>query len=159
VDGSNVVAAVAVVIALVALAAVVVVTMRLGRDGEHGLREGVRIELQTAQVGMQGQVELLARSVADLRADLSRSLGATEQQLATQAGTTHRTLNDLSRQLGTLSEQSQRIGELAKDIGSLQDLLRAPKARGGFGELLLERLLHDALPASAYEVQYTYKDG
>ena len=58
-----------------------------------------------------------------------------------------------------LSEQSQRIGDLAKDIGSLQDLLRAPKARGGFGELLLERLLHDALPATAYEVQYTYRDG
>src|SRR5207245_9818907 len=73
--------------------------------------------------------------------------------------TTHRMLNDRSRQLGGLSEQSQRIGELAKDIGSLQDLLRAPKARGGFGELLLERLLHDALPATAYEVQYTYRDG
>ena len=35
---------------------------------------------------MHGQVELLARSVGELRADLSRSLGATEQQLATQAG-------------------------------------------------------------------------
>src|SRR5205807_2539542 len=65
----------------------------------------------------------------------------------------------LSRQLGALSEQGQRIGELAKDIGSLQDLLRAPKPRGGVGELLLERLLHDALPASAYEIQHTYRDG
>jgi DNA recombination protein RmuC len=159
VDGSLVVAAVALVVGLAAIAAVVVSTGRLRSDGGSELRDGLRLEVQSAQQGMQGQVELLARSVGELRADVSRSLGATEQQMATQAGTTHRTLNDLSRQLGTLSEQSQRVGELAKDIGSLQDLLRAPKARGGFGELLLERLLHDALPAGAYEVQYTYKDG
>jgi DNA recombination protein RmuC len=159
VDGSFFVAAVALIVGLVAIAAVVAMTLRQRRDDGSALRDGLRVELQTAQQGMQGQVELLARSVGELRSDLSRSLGATEQQLATQAGTTHRTLTDLSRQLGTLGEQSQRIGDLAKDIGSLQDLLRAPKARGGFGELLLERLLHDALPAGAYEVQYTYKDG
>src|SRR5256714_841237 len=158
-DGSVFVAAIALGAGLVGIAAAVVISARLRRADGSALRDGVRIELQTAQQGMQGQVEFLARSVGELRADLSRSLGATEQQLATQAGTTHRTLTDLSRQLGSLGEQSQRIGDLAKDIGSLQDLLRAPKARGGFGELLLERLLHDALPAGAYEIQYTYKDG
>src|SRR5436309_9793026 len=145
--------------AIAALAGLVIVLRRPTADGGVAFRDGLSAQLNAAQQGTQGQVELLARSVADLRNELGRSLGATEQQLATQAGTTHRTLNDLSRQLGTLSEQSQRIGDLAKDIGSLQDLLRAPKARGGFGELLLERLLHDALPASAYEIQYTYRDG
>ena len=159
VDGSLVVALVALVVGLAAVGAVIVSTRRAPGDEGSELRDGLRQDVHAAQQVMQGQVELLARSVGELRADLSRSLGATEQQLATQAGTTHRTLTDLSRQLGGLSEQSQRIGDLAKDIGSLQDLLRAPKARGGFGELLLERLLHDALPAGAYEVQYTYKDG
>lgn len=158
-DGPILIAAMVLGVALAALAAAVVIAGRIRRDDGSALRDSVRAELQAAQQGMQGQVELLARSVGELRSDLSRSLGATEQQLATQAGTTHRTLTDLSRQLGSLGEQSQRIGDLAKDIGSLQDLLRAPKARGGFGELLLERLLHDALPAGAYEIQYTYKDG
>ena len=124
-----------------------------------GETAGVSAQLQAAQQGMQGSVQLLASSVEELRGDLHRALDATEQQLTVQAGTTQKTLSDLSRQLGALGEQSQRIGELAKDIGSLQDLLRAPKARGGFGELLLERLLQDALPASAYEIQYTYRDG
>jgi DNA recombination protein RmuC len=147
---------------LAAAAALIGLALVLRRPADHGgaaLREALAAQLHAAQQGTQGQVELLASSVAELRAEIGRSLGATEQQLATQAGTTHRTLNDLSRQLGGLSEQSQRIGDLAKDIGSLQDLLRAPKARGGFGELLLERLLQDALPATAYEVQYTYRDG
>jgi len=155
-DATTVLAFLAAAAALIGLA---LVLRRPAGDGGAALREALSAQLRVAQQGTQGQVELLAHSVAELRAELGRSLGATEQQLATQAGTTHRTLNDLSRQLGGLSEQSQRIGELAKDIGSLQDLLRAPKARGGFGELLLERLLHDALPATAYEVQYTYRDG
>ena len=114
--------------------------------------------------------ELLSASIAELRAsnanamgelrtEMQRTLGATEQQVMTQTGATQRSLHDLSRQLGVMSEQSARVSELAKDIGSLQDLLRAPKPRGGFGELMLERLLQDCLPVSAYEIQYTYRDG
>jgi DNA recombination protein RmuC len=100
-----------------------------------------------------------AVAMGELRVEVQRSLGTTEQQLVTQTGATQRSLSDLSRQLGALSEQSNRIGDLAKDIGSLQDLLRAPKARGGFGELMLERLLQDCLPATAYQIQFTYRDG
>jgi len=149
----------ALVAAIAAFGALAVVLRRPASGDASAIRDSLSAQLHAAQQGTQGQVELVARSVGDLRTELSRALGATEQQMATQAGTTHRTLTDLSRQLGSLGEQSERIGDLAKDIGSLQDLLRAPKARGGFGELLLERLLHDALPAGAYEVQYTYRDG
>ena len=142
--------------ALAAVAALAIVIRR--RPGDGGT-VALSAQIQSAQQGMQGNVQLLAASLDELRGEVHRSLGATEQQLTTQTGATQRTLSDLSRQLGALSEQGQRIGELAKDIGSLQDLLRAPKARGGFGELLLERLLGDALPVSAYEVQYTFRDG
>ena len=100
-----------------------------------------------------------ASALGDMRIEMQRTLSTTEQQVLTQTGATQRSLSDLSRQLGVLSEQSARVGELAKDIGSLQDLLRAPKPRGGFGELMLERLLQDCLPASAYEMQFTYRDG
>ena len=100
-----------------------------------------------------------ASALGDLRTEMQRTLSTTEQQVLTQTGATQRSLSDLSRQLGVLSEQSARVGELAKDIGSLQDLLRAPKPRGGFGELMLERLLQDCLPASAYAIPFTYRDG
>lgn len=112
---------------------------------------------------LRASVDELRRSSTDalteMRAEFQRTLGATEQQLVTQTSTTQRTLADVSRQLGALGEQSARVVDLAKDIGSLHDLLRAPKTRGGFGELMLERLLADCLPASAYELQYSYRDG
>ncbi|TME59440.1 MAG: DNA recombination protein RmuC [Chloroflexi bacterium] len=122
--------------ALAAVAALAIVIRR--RPGDGGT-VALSAQIQSAQQGMQGNVQLLAASLDELRGEVHRSLGATEQQLTTQTGATQRTLSDLSRQLGALSEQGQRIGELAKDIGSLQDLLRAPKARGGFAERVLDR--------------------
>ena len=98
-------------------------------------------------------------ALSAMRAEFQRTLGTTEQQLVTQTSATQKVLTDVSRQLGALGQQSAHIGELAKDIGSLQDLLRAPKSRGGFGELMLERVLADCLPADAFDMQYTYRDG
>ena len=100
-----------------------------------------------------------AEAIGELRADVRRSLGETEQQVVTQSGSTQRALSDLGRQLAVLGEQSARVGDLAKDIGSLHDLLRAPKLRGGFGELLMQRVLEDALPAGSFQLQYTYRSG
>jgi DNA recombination protein RmuC len=135
----------------------------LRRSGDGGalalVQQGLRAD---AAVLQQTLAELRAahdRSLADLRAEVQRSLGATEQQLLTQSGATQRTLGELGVRLATLGEQSARIGELAKDVGSLNELFRAPKLRGGFGEVLLERLLQDMLPADAYALQYGYRDG
>jgi DNA recombination protein RmuC len=118
-------------------------------QAQAALVQQAMAELRTAQ----------ERALTDMRAEVQRALGATEQQVTTQSGTTQRALGEVSRQLGALAEQSARIGDLAKDIGSLHDLLRAPKARGGFGELLMERVLEDSLPAGAFQLQYTYRDG
>ena len=93
----------ALVAAIAALGALGFVLRRPARDDSSAMRDSLSAQLHAAQQGTQGQVDLIARSVGDLRTELSRALGATEQQVATQAGTTHRTLNDLSRQLGTLS--------------------------------------------------------
>ena len=133
-------------------------------------RRPMDVPLALLQQGMRSDVALLQQTIADLRGanaqaltelrtEVQRSLGATEQQLLVQSGSTQRTLGELGVKLATLGEQSARIGDLAKDVGSLHDLFRAPKLRGGFGEVMLERVLADNLPAGAFELQYSYRDG
>ena len=72
---------------------------------------------------------------------------------------TTRVFGDVKEKLGELTQRTKEIQEIGKDISSLQDILRAPKFRGGFGELLLERLLDDILPRNNYSLQYAFRNG
>src|SRR5256885_8497819 len=53
--------------------------------------------------------------------------------------------NAIHEKLGAVGEATQLLAEQAKGLGELQQILRPPKARGGFGELLLGQLLADRL--------------
>ncbi len=69
------------------------------------------------------QSDTLAKTVGERIADTTKVFG------------------EVKESLGKLTQRTEQIQEVGKNISSLQDLLRAPKFRGGFGELLLERLL------------------
>jgi DNA recombination protein RmuC len=71
-----------------------------------------------------------------------------------------RVVGDVKKSLGSLDERTQQIYEVGKDIASLQEILRAPKMRGGLGELFLEALLEQIMPHKEfYELQYCFKSG
>ena len=72
---------------------------------------------------------------------------------------TTRVFGEVKERLGELTKGTQQIEEVGKNISSLQEILRAPKFRGGFGELLLERLLADILPHDNYSLQYRFGNG
>lgn len=150
----------ALVLAALGLIAAALVRRRGASDAPLALlQQGMRADAAQIQQTLAELRAANAQALADMRSELQRSLGATEQQVLTQTGSTQRTLGQLGATLAALGEQSARIGELAKDVGSLNDLFRAPKVRGGFGELMLERLLADNLPATAFQLQYGYRDG
>lgn len=150
-------ALVALIVAIAALAAVGIVVARSGRTRDDGSSANAAMELLRAQIAEHARATTDA--IAAMRTEMGRSLGASEERVGTQTTATQRALTDLAHQLGTLGERSDRIGELAKEIGSLHDLLRLPQPRGGFGELMLERVLADHLPAEAFAFQHTFRDG
>lgn len=67
-------------------------------------------------------------------------------------------VGDVKKSLGSLDEKTLKIYEIGKDIASLQEILKAPKMRGGLGELFLESLLEQIMPhKDFYELQYSFK--
>jgi DNA recombination protein RmuC len=93
--------------------------------------------------------------LATLQQAMEARLGTMQQSVTSQVGQAHAALSDVRERLGSLQEQAREVSDLARDIGSLQDLLRPPKLRGGIGELMLERLLEDLLPGR-FERQYEF---
>jgi len=69
------------------------------------------------------------------------------------------TTERIHERLGEVGSATKEMLDRAKDLARLEQALRPPKARGGFGELLLENLLRDRLPPSAYSMQYTFTGG
>jgi len=66
---------------------------------------------------------------------------------------------EVRERLGELITRAKNIEDVGKSISSLQEALRAPKFRGGFGELGLERLLADSLPPKHYSLQHRFRNG
>src|SRR3989338_5245852 len=72
---------------------------------------------------------------------------------------TVKVISDLYTRLGALEESSHKIYEVGKEIGKLQEVLRAPKARGGLGELMLADLLSQMIPQDHFELQHQFRNG
>jgi DNA recombination protein RmuC len=111
---------------------------------------GAQLTERNAEVDrrLQGLIETMDRRLAQLDTKVDRRLESASQ-----------TTNKIHERLGKVDEATTQMLERAKDLARLEQALRPPKARGGFGELLLENLLRDRLPPSAYEMQYTFDSG
>ena len=132
-------------------------------------------------VGLAVALAWLARALRDLRTDWStqlsernaevdrrlvgvtetmdRRLGELDTKVDRRLENASHTANKIHERLGKVDEATTQMLDRAKDLARLEQALRPPKARGGFGELLLENLLRDRLPPSAYEMQYTFDSG
>jgi DNA recombination protein RmuC len=100
-----------------------------------------------------------ARQLADRNAEVDKRLEAMTATMDRRLETATKTTSAIHQQLGQLGQANAEILARANDLKKLEQALRPPKARGGFGELLLGNLLRDRLPQDAYELQYGFKTG
>jgi len=97
--------------------------------------------------------------LSERNAEVDRRLEAMTSTLDRRLESTSKTAGEIHRQLGELGRANEEILARANDLKRLEQALRPPKARGGFGELLLANLLRDRLPPGAYELQYGFRSG
>ncbi len=108
----------------------------------------------------------LKDSIRDNFLQMNERMNAVTLQMQSSTGEINARMENASRVvgevkegLGALSKATDGIYSVGKDIASLQDILRAPKLRGGFGEFLLAELLSEILPSGSFELQYGFKNG
>lgn len=103
-----------------------------------------------------GQINLqVSTQLNNVTQQLQKSTG----DLNTRLDNAARVVQDVSKGLGSLSEATQKVFDVGKDIASLQEILRSPKLRGGLGELFLGDLLAQIFPPAHYTLQHRFKSG
>src|SRR5579864_189312 len=108
---------------------------------------------------LAGLREETARQLNERNADVDRRLADMTETVDRRLAVTGQTATQIHERLGQVTTVMSEVNDRAKELGRLEQALRPPKARGGFGELLLENLLRDRLPPDAYELQYTFPSG
>lgn len=125
------------------------------RDSIQHTTDVVFKSLQSTTETVNQQLSLVTNQLSGVTQQLQNNTGQVGSRLDTAA----RVIQDVQNKLGELGKATQEIKELGLSVSKLEEMLRAPKLRGGLGELLLEDLLKQVLPVGAYDVQYKFRNG
>jgi DNA recombination protein RmuC len=147
---------------MVTAAVIVLVAAALAAGGlvlARGLRTELGGTLRSLDGALDGIETRLDRRLGEIDAKVDRRLeGLDGRLLATQRSAGDHAVA-IAERFTRVEESTRTMLERANDLKRLEQALRPPKARGGFGELLLANLLADMLPASAYELQFGFASG
>jgi DNA recombination protein RmuC len=116
--------------------------------------------------GLNRNISLLTEQLRVINEHVSQQLQIVNQQLQSSQGqigqrldSAARVIGEVRENIGKLSRTSDQIYEVGKNIASLQEILRPPKLRGGFGELFLGELLSQVLPPQFFSLQHQFSSG
>ena len=127
------------------------------------LAEQSKREMEQLQAALQQSSFALTTSVGELTkatdARLGEISGKVTERLDEGFKKTNETFANVMARLATIDEAQKKIDGLTTNVVSLQELLGDKRSRGAFGEVQLEHLVSNVLPAQVYELQATLPGG
>src|SRR5215472_13433520 len=104
-------------------------------------------------IAAQFQQTVAAQNQLSQRIDaLSQRLG---DSLKETTDKTAETLGSIGTRLSLIDEAQKNISALSGQVVSLQEILANKQSRGAFGQVQMEEIVRDGLPASLYAFQAT----
>lgn len=122
------------------------------QNGMVEVRRQVTEALTQHAVTLNQRVEQLTHSTDQRLKEIS---GQVEKRLSEGFEKTTATFTDVVKRLALIDEAQKKITELSNNVVSLQAVFTDKRARGAFGEVLLEDLVRNVLPEQHFIFQHT----
>lgn len=125
---------------------------------EHLIRQMQDIREQIGQY-MHQQNQSLSLHLQTMTQDTQQHLKTMTQLMQSKLNEgfekTSATFHDVLKRLVIIDEAQKKISELSTHVVDLQEILVDKRARGAFGEVQLQTILANMLPAQHYRLQHT----
>lgn len=105
----------------------------------------------------------MRESTDSLQKRLDERLGESNKTVTQAISETNKAVNDrldkAAAVIGALQKELGGMTQIGPDIRRLSEVLASPKARGNFGEEMLEQLIRQVMPSEVYQFQYRFQGG
>jgi DNA recombination protein RmuC len=119
----------------------------------------VQSSLTGATSELGGRLDSINRQVTDQLNQSSNLMNANAQSVSERMASVQTTFAGLQKQVGEMTEQARHLSGLSASVTAIEQVLRAPKMRGNFGEEQLENLLGLVFAQQQYAMQYRFPSG
>lgn len=136
-----------------------VFSFRMRESSTHTMKQEVEDMGRRLNTELYSVANALNQQLANFQRTLDNRLADNGKRLDERLDTAARSYADVQKGLEQMRYSSEKIFEVGKEVASLQEILKAPKIRGGFGELMLQDLLSQMLPKENFALQYIFKSG
>ncbi len=120
------------------------------------IRSQVSESLQASTQSLGQRVEQLTVQTKNQLQEIS---GQVDRRLSEGFEKTTATFTDIVKRLALIDEAQKKITELSSNVVSLQEVLADKRSRGAFGEVQLNSLISNMLPANHFALQHTLQSG
>jgi len=97
---------------------------------------------------------LLQNQVNEISRVLDFKLSESNKAFLEESGKSTRLIKEITQELTKVGEGQKQVIDVAKQLESLQDVLKNPKQRGVLGEYYLETVLKNVFPPEMFKMQY-----
>ena len=129
----------------------------------QNLGEQGKLQLDTVQGTLKLTTDQLTKSIEQLTMAVDGRLeqisGKVTERLDEGFKKTNETFANVMSRLAVIDEAQKKIDGLTTNVVSLQELLGDKRSRGAFGEVQLEALISNVLPAPFYQFQQSLSNG
>lgn len=94
----------------------------------------------------------LERRVTDLLTEIRRDVDGSSRAM-------HEQISSFTKEATQIREELKQVGTAVKDVSTFQEIFKAPKLRGQWGEASLEHILSQHFPEELYKIQYLFSSG